>query len=202
MAKYDGIRTPTPEEELEYIDSVCAELAGTINHNSSLAIEIGSAYGACTVMLAKYFNFVVAIDPFGREEQKPGDRIAAYVGFPGTNASFSLFMKNIYDRKLTDRVFPVISTSIFLRHMPFLAANLIFVDDGHTYDDCSKDLQVAYQHISQNGIVIVHDYLREGQKWGMIGVEQAVNEVIESGKFKMKKWRSGVAILTLGERDY
>lgn len=185
---YDGIMSPTPEKEFVFIESLCVP-------KSKLCIEIGSFRGAATAMFCKYFNTVIAIDPFGKEVLMPGDRIKAYVGSPGTNDNFAIFMKNMEDRGLFPQVVPIIGTSAVLQYLPSLMADMVYVDDGHTYADCSRDLKMAHKHISDSGMVVVHDYLREGQKWGMIGVANAVNEVLENKLFVEHSRMPGVIAL-------
>lgn len=190
MTEYDGIKSPTPQDEFDYIERAVVSL-----DRRQLAIEIGCFHGATTAMFAKYFDSVIAIDPFGREDKKkPDDRIKTYVDSPGRNEHFPVFMKNMEDRNLLSKIVPIIGTSDVLEHFSPLDADLIFIDDGHTYDDVKRDLSMAYRHISKEGIVIVHDYERKGKTWGYAGVAKAVNEVIPDVFYAISR-TSGVIII-------
>lgn len=192
MGQYEGIKSPTPQDELDYIEGLCKKYFPIDNCHTSVAIEIGSAQGASTVMFARYFDVIIAIDPYGREIIQGNNRIASYVDSPATHENLRIFLKNIESRGLAFKVFPIIGTPDILWHLPPINADLIFVDNGHTYDDCHRDLLLAYKHISSQGLVIVHDHLRDGRKWAYIGVEKAVAEVMDKGMFERVALRSGV----------
>lgn len=58
-------------------------------------------------------------------------------------------------------------------------AELIFIDGNHSYEYVKKDIWNCSNFLSNNGVMIVHDYSKNANH---IGVIQAVNEfVIENG---------------------
>lgn len=64
--------------------------------------------------------------------------------------------------------------------------HMVFVDGDHSYEGCRGDIEAWFPHLADNGILIVHDYLKENiapnpdgphpKHWP--GVDSAVNELL------------------------
>lgn len=52
--------------------------------------------------------------------------------------------------------------------------DFIFIDDGHSYEECRRDLRYAYQHIKSGGYIVCHDYIT------FAGVKKAVDEFVST----------------------
>lgn len=187
-----SVRNVTPIADLEQLEEFC-ELAP-----NRLAIEIGSYEGGSTAVLAQYFETVIAIDPWGEHDTKPGEKIATFTeGTVGTNSHFPIFNKNMYRLGLNNIVIPLVSTVAALKKMSCLSVGLVFVDDGHTYSDCSRDINAALPHLCNDGILVCHDYYNQtgGPCGSYIGVTEAVNEAINIYNLETIKHTGGVIAL-------
>ena len=186
---WQSVYSGTPPSELERLQYYCS-----IAPDQRLAIEIGTHEGASAAILAQWFETVICIDPWGDHELLyPSDRMATFAGKnPGGSPHFLACMGNLVRLGLFDRVIPIVNTPIVLEKLPSLNAGLIFVDDGHVYSACSKDIKRSLPHLHQDGLLVCHDYCRPG--YGRppynpddpnhspvdpyIGVQQAVDEAI------------------------
>lgn len=98
---------------------------------------------------------------------------------------------------LYDTVIPIVSNVSALKIIPFLNAGLAFVDDGHTYNDCIRDIHAVMPHLCSNGILVCHDYYNQtgGPCGSYIGVTEAVNEAIEIYNFEIIENNGGIIAL-------
>jgi len=186
---WKSILNVTPIEDLEQLEKFC-DLAP-----NRLAIEVGSYEGGSTAVLAQYFETVIAIDPWGEHNTKPGDSIATFTeGTAGTNSHFPAFNKNMHKLGLCDIVIPLVSTVTSLKILPYLNAGLAFVDDGHTHFDCKRDINAVLPHLCKDGILVCHDYYNEfgGSCGAYIGVTEAVNEAIGYYNLEIIKHTGGI----------
>ena len=133
-------------------------------------IEIGSAFGFSTLVLASVAEHVWAIDPhtatvtpgnFDLHDQHDIDRLSA--------GSLAILTANLEATRLTERV-----TICQERSQDYLArespdVEFAFIDGGHTRDECLTDLRNCAR-IMETGVICVHDYTCE------TGVREAVDE--------------------------
>ncbi len=66
--------------------------------------------------------------------------------------------------------------------------DMVYIDGAHDYKSVKADLEAWYPKVKNGGIFAGHDYmtiLEDRPIWGPIGVEKAVNEFVEAGKFKL-----------------
>lgn len=174
-------------------------------------IEIGSFKGKTTALLAQ-FGIVYAIDIWSNVDQ--GIRGDSY-NSTGQHHYIS-FIQNMVRLKLIDRVFPITSTSKFLDTLPNLGVDIIFIDGCHFYDEVKQDLNLSFRHLNDDGIIVVHDYLRDGfarppynkdhphhtfdpKKDPWWGVARAVNEFIGLGEFGIQEHFCGIVYLKRNE---
>jgi len=80
----------TPASELARLGWYCERIRERFAHTDAarldIALEIGSHEGASAALLSQYFDTVICVDPWGKEEPlSPNERIASFVGEPGTN---------------------------------------------------------------------------------------------------------------------
>jgi predicted O-methyltransferase YrrM len=195
---WKSITTPTPPDEMEQFEKYCQEVMDS-HTGSSLAIEIGSYEGATAALMANYFDHVICIDPFGEHSTQEGERIAKFSSMMGRNRHFAIFMENLERLGLTDRVTPIISTSKCWEQLGLYAlADFFFIDGAHTYAEVKNDLVHAHRLTTSDGLVVVHDYMRQPYDEGgdsYIGVRQAVEESISEGKFVKHHYYSGIVAL-------
>lgn len=190
---WESLSSGTPKNELERLQYYCDGIS-----DPSLAIEIGSYQGASAALLAEYFPTVICIDPWGHEEPLSSEeRIASFVHSPGTNEYFPIYMANMERLGLwNERVIPIVGTSKALSKLPYLGADLCFVDDGHVLSCCRADIKECLRHLKPNGTLVCHDYKRgEFEVDPYIGVAQAVDEAIEIYDLEIMDHFAGICAL-------
>jgi hypothetical protein len=64
-----------------------------------------------------------------------------------------------------------ISTELFAAGEEY---DFIFVDAGHDYESVMKDSMVAFEVLSQQGVIFWHDYRFDGYFHGMAGVPEVL----------------------------
>jgi hypothetical protein len=143
-----------------------------------LAIEIGSFKGRSSVILSQYFN-PLCIDIFGGSDNSP---------FESTGTDFSGFAETLRHFNLVDRAFPVVSSSRLLEVLPPLQAQFVFVDGDHHEIPCYQDAVRCDKHLVYQGIMVFHDFQRQGPAWpekrvdysqfGFPGVDNAVRQFL------------------------
>jgi predicted O-methyltransferase YrrM len=188
---YDSLREEGPGFLLAWVavrDSVAGWLTGPDARllyalaqrgpGKGAIVEIGSAWGKSTIMLAKGSKSgrrekVYAIDPH------TGDpwylREQALTRF----SSLETFTGNLRRHHVDDWVIPVVSTSLDAGEtLETGPVRLLYVDGLHTYDGVRSDIQVWLPRVTSGGIVVFDDYFNG--KPG-VGVRQAVDELLASG---------------------
>ena len=186
MKLYDvdwkSVPTPTPPEDLVKLQTYC-EMA-SLKGLRSMAIEVGTHTGATAALISEWFETVVCIDPWGKYDVQPGERIATYIGEgTATIPEYAAFFENMDRIGLLERVIPIVNTVKVLDNFfdigIALNVALAFVDDGHTYHDCSRDIKAVMKHLADAGILVCHDYFSGGGlSTSYAGVGEAVNEAI------------------------
>lgn len=199
----------TPLCELERLQEYCRQVAeSSVDFLPELAIEIGSHEGASAAVLAEWFDTVICVDPWGKEELlSPKERMASYVGCPGSNIHFPAFMSNMERLGLFDGpVIPIVGTSAILDALPPLGASLVFVDNGHNYSCCSADIRRGLRHLKPDGLLVCHDYKRpeyyepDNSRYinhvdPYLGVAQALDEAVFLYDLEMTEHFEGICCL-------
>jgi hypothetical protein len=208
---WQSIFSLTPPDEFIRLQYYCELVADRFNGTPERAIEIGAHEGASGALLSEWFDNVISIDPWGKEDLlSPAERTISFVGQPGTDEHFPKFMANMDRLGLwDDRVIPIVGTSKVLDGFPDLMAELVFADAGHVYAVCSKDIERSLRHLKPNGLLVVHDYKRPGFGYPpydpnhphhspvdpYIGVQQAADEAIEKYDLRVVEHYQGILAL-------
>jgi len=181
--EWQRIWTGTSPEDMAALQRYCKRASDL--YYRSLAIEVGTHCGASAALISEWFETVVCVDPWGQYTVQPGELIGTYVGEgTATLPEFGQFVQNMEKLDILRRMVPIVNTvkaldNLFERGINLNAA-LAFVDDGHTYHDCRRDIAAVMRHLSPLGLLVCHDYYGGGGPCGSyIGVEQAVDEAIQ-----------------------
>jgi predicted O-methyltransferase YrrM len=126
--------------------------------DNPVCINIGAAYGtsALAMLEARPDSLVMSIDIVDCPEEQ---RMAAEGGFDQEDRYF--FRRGRSQDIGKDYRYPVV--------------DLVFVDGGHTYQDCYEDARIWYRVLKPNGIMAFHDYESEIQV--LESVKRAVDDV-------------------------
>lgn len=142
-------------------------------------VEIGSYAGESTVIFAKHFKNVIAIDPF-MNDYDPNDITCQFMELTDVHKVFNSVIEpfdNIQHIQKTsdDAIFD-------LKGQKF---DFIYIDGLHTYDQIKKDVRNYYPLVNQNGFIGGHDYHRNWQ-----GVVNGILETlgIPDETFKDTSW--------------
>jgi len=199
-----SVSTMSPwDREYDILEKYCEHVWYLYDCCTNLAIEIGSYHGKTTAIIAQYFPNVLAIDLWG--DIHKGTEKPSTIG----QESFVPFIQNMIQMELIGSVHPIVSTSKCLAGFPFLGAELVFIDASHHYEDVRVDIDQAMQHLDDNGMIIFHDYKRNGfstypscegypyqgatDPWE--GVARAVDEAIQEYDLELYDHTGGVVAL-------
>lgn len=104
---------------------------------------------------------------------KDGNNFESYNGADLHNMVQERFKNN-------NNVYIIKNTSDFLLSFQNNCFDIIYIDANHSYEHCSKDLQVSFEAIRNNGFICGHDYRfifeKTGHKEYCFGVNKAVND--------------------------
>ena len=198
----DSMAEIPEQEQMEYWVDWLASY-----HDRDLCIlEVGSFHGQSTALLAQ-FGKVTTIDLWSNVD----DCLADYEGIGIRH--WEAFIQNMTRLKLVpERVIPVVSTSDAVSNMGFF--DVIFIDANHNYEAVKKDVLNTHQHLLHGGLLIFDDYKRPGfgyppldgefqqqmtDPW--IGVQRAVDELLELGGYKIVEHFRGKICLRKGYVD-
>jgi len=84
-------------------------------------------------------------------------------------------------------VMPLRAPSLVVAPMWLREIGLLFIDAGHTYEQCLADYEAWSRFVLPGGVLAIHDYLREPdpELWWCEGPTRVVEEVIEpSGRWE------------------
>lgn len=187
--------------ELEKLESWCQDLYESLQRDLNI-LEIGSYKGKTTALMAQ-FGTVLAVDLWGNVD----DGIGCYVDIGQHH--FVPFIQSMIRLKLIERVHPIVSTSKVLETLPNLNLDFAFIDASHQYEEVKKDIFRTEPHMSDKGLISLHDYCRPG--WGFppydpdhphhgphdpwAGVHRAVDEFCETSQWKIKEHFLGIVLL-------
>ena len=106
-----------------------------------------------------YFKYILKEDPYSLE---------------GVNNLLSKFKNNIHLIKG--------NSNVLLKKMDMSKIDYVFLDGGHAYETVKSDLEFCVPVINSNGTVLCDDYDLSYAP----GVKKAIDEFINSHKFKIK----------------
>ena len=110
----------------------------------SVVVEIGSAYGYSTVVMALVARRVISIDPH-----------------TGLEDSEQVLRHNLAAFDVAKRVDVVVGTSqAYCARAPASEADLVFIDGDHSYEATLHDLRCAAKLLRRGGTLAIHDYAR------------------------------------------
>lgn len=159
-----------PETNKRVLDELIKE------HGIKTVIEIGSFVGRSTAFFAERCEEVYAIEPFDALDNC--DYLDEEMKKLAQNQRAE-FDKNTagFDNVV---VIPTTSKVAFLSH-DLLAADLIFIDGSHKYEDVRQDILLALPRA--NKIICGDDY----SEWWP-GVRQAVDELLPNSNTENRVW--------------
>ncbi len=128
----DGWLTPREGEELARLSK------------GKLVLEIGSYCGRSTTAMQEC-KALLSIDPHDSSTTEPHPKRDTLNSFLWNVATFPVI-------PLLGKIEDLVS---FLVPSTF---DLIFIDGDHSFDACTRDIQLAQKLIKPNGIIAVHDY--------------------------------------------
>lgn len=133
-------------------------------------LEIGSFCGLSTVCMARTAEHVTAVDYFdGRGTAVRGDCKA-------------MFDESLRRHAVTDKVTACHPEA----DLPYSEYDLVFIDGAHDLDSVRADIQRALSVISDDGLIVFHDYHIGIDR----GVDAAVDEFIETGAVLVSQTKS------------
>ncbi|MBF0495588.1 MAG: class I SAM-dependent methyltransferase [Deltaproteobacteria bacterium] len=188
QANQDDIRTIERVQghvhrwELEQLYDLAGKTSGNI-------LELGSFHGKSTLALllgSKYRkNKVYAVDPFiDTNDQRWGYTLV------NGEQDCQKFIENTtpWNDRLT--FYRMKSVEVAWSNGPI---DLLFIDAFHTYDDVKADFNHFFPHLSEEAIVVFHDYSVYQPLFH--GVARFVNELLDSGRWLWEDFRG--AMITL-----
>jgi len=143
-----------------------------------IIVEVGCYVGMSTIALARACPTATihCVDTFGGNAD---DRL----GVKNPTETFRAFCDNMGDR-LFSTVFPHQGTSrLYGAIWPFLV-DFVFIDAGHSYQSCRRDIESWLPRIRPGGILCGHDYCTE-----FPGVVQAADEIGIDGHSARIWWK-------------
>jgi len=138
-------------------------------------VEIGSWKGKSSVAIASALNegMLHCIDTFEGSEEHIEHNI------------LELFINNI--KKYEDKILYIKGKSKdVVNEFEDNLIDMLFIDGSHEYEDVKNDLNLYFEKVKSDGIILVHDTATNDSK-GWEGPTKAVNEFIENNKTKIKE---------------
>jgi predicted O-methyltransferase YrrM len=158
-------RLPSSLRHLETFCKYCVSLIG----NNSIFVEIGSWTGISTILFAKYFKTVIAIDPW----EKTIDEISSQYNMEEVEKIFDLRIKEFSNIKKLKMKSKEASLLLFEDN----SINIVYIDGSHKYDAVKEDIKLWYPKIKIGGLLTGHDYSNK-----FLGVKKAIDESIKNIK--------------------
>lgn len=112
-----------------------------------LVLEVGSAYGYSSIVMARAAEHVIAVDPHG--------------GYGSMPDSLAQMRGNLAAYDLSDSVSIVVARSVPALHALYLASarfDLIFIDGDHREIAVRTDVELAARVLADGGALACHDY--------------------------------------------
>lgn len=158
--KFDPMDHEVPNEDLAALDALAKTVTPTY------AVEVGSWAGQSTMILARHFLHVFAVDHW---QGNPADRTGEVAGRYGPKQAFQTFCRNM-DIHLLRRVIPCVGHSLTWAAVWPFSVDFVYLDADHRYESVKADIAAWLPRVRIGGILAGHDY-------GLFqGVNQAVDE--------------------------
>jgi predicted O-methyltransferase YrrM len=115
----------------------------------------------------------------------------------GEDAVYKKFLENVGHR-LNKTIFPWRGTSAERSAQSWQQFDIIFIDAEHTYEGCKNDILNWWQHLSDDGVMIGHDFLTHGYD----GVDRAVKEIFGEQGFIPVGWHPQGCLWQVEKRNH
>lgn len=133
-------------------------------------IEIGSFIGESTIIFARHFKHVIAVDPF-LPNYDPNDPTSNF----NFDDVFNEFKNRIEEKKDKVTIHRLMSNDA-IKELDSETYDFIYIDGLHTYDGVKNDIINYLPLVKPGGVIGGHDY---GTKHPhLLGVTDAVNEML------------------------
>lgn len=160
--------------------SIMRDQTGTIGLNNLIKelgdvsdktmIEIGSFIGESTIIFARHFKHVIAIDPF-LPNYDPQDPTSNF----NFDDVFEEFQNRIEEKKEKVTIHRMLSNDA-VKLLDKDKYDFIYIDGLHTYEGVKNDIINYLPLVKEGGVIGGHDY---GTKHPhLLGVTDAVNEML------------------------
>lgn len=145
-------------------------VAWIITLNAKTVVEIGLWQGFTTHIL--------------------GRALSANAGEEGLLISCDINKKAINNSKIASCLMPIRHKLILgdtkqlklVEHLDGRLIDVAFIDGSHTYEMAFNDMTLCSKHISNNGVMIIHDYSKNANHRGVV---QAVDEFVLHNGYQM-----------------
>lgn len=155
-------------------DALVIEIGSWIGHSSCIiGVALRGAHARC-----------YAIDAFTGQTALPSESAFlqnSLLKVSATRSVRDLFDEHVARFQLQDKIVavPADSAEAVAKLPPGLpAADLIFIDGGHTLEVVRKDIELYLPRLKSGGVVVFHDFSSE------CGVPTAVWEAVQRGSFR------------------
>ena len=144
-------------------------------------IEIGSFIGESTIIFARHFKHVIAVDPFlsGYDPKDPTSNF-------NFEDVFQEFKNTIEEQKQKITVYKMMSDdAVKLLKEQY---DFVYIDGLHTYDGVKEDIKNYLPLVKEGGVIGGHDYGTPNPH--LLGVTLAVDELLgqPDKRFKDGSW--------------
>lgn len=158
------------EKGVKGLESLIKEIQLTQDTSKMTMVEIGSYAGESTVVFAKHFKKVIAIDPFieGYDEKDPTCYCAplSTVVYEAFKERTKFFNNIVHIKKTSDDAVEDIDKVDF-----------VYIDGNHEYEQVKKDILNYLPKIKKGAFIGGHDFVVT-QPAAWIGVKKAVLELL------------------------
>ena len=141
--------------------SKCLWKLAQMNKKLGVIVEIGSAWGKSTIILAEASKKAELSPVFSVDPNTGG---VGYLEQLGVNKidSYSVFSKNLIDFKVTDWVIPIVDTSLNASQNwdSCQSIRLLYIDGWHTSEGVSIDINSWFPFVPKGGIIVFDDYFQ------------------------------------------
>lgn len=129
------------------------------NPNLGVIVEIGSAWGKSTIVLAEASRRVQGGKVYSVDPHTGGIGYLKQLGVEKID-SFPGFQKNIKNFNVSEQVIPIVETSERAAQLwnPFLKIRMLYVDGMHTPEAVEIDINSWLPFMASGGILVFDDY--------------------------------------------
>jgi len=111
--------------------------------------------------------------------------------YMGARNHADLMMKDFNNLKIIEGDSKILITKDFLEGEFPTGLDFIFVDGGHSYNDAYSDMENTFNHLSENGVMIIDDYYSGSPDGCSIkDVDNAVDDFVKKNNLNFTKWNN------------